>query len=94
MIDAIKDAYQSCIPYYEEVFASLKIRQIENIKNILSPKRKTDLRIDNALIDLGWVTKSGQDARITSIQMERFFREKLGIQPGVFSRLKSLFQKK
>jgi len=86
----IDDAYQACLPYYEEIYSSLTQNQIKGIASILSSSYKTKLKIDNNLIDRGWVTKDR--SKISAQQMERFFRERLDIpfKQNLFRSLKQL----
>ena len=86
----IDDAYQACLPYYEEIYSSLTNNQREGIASILSTSYKTKLKIDNNLINRGLVTKDR--SKISAQQMERFFRERLDIplKQNIFSSLKQL----
>ena len=91
-----EEIYQACLPYYEKIYVELNNKQLINIKNVLNPKRKTNLPIDNTLIDRGWIKKSGQDVQIASKQLDRFFRKKLEIKvsSNLFSKLTSIFQRR
>jgi hypothetical protein len=71
----IDEVYQACLPYYQEIYASLKKNQLENIVGILS--HHVPQRIDHTLIDRGWITKD--KSRMVAQLMERFFRERMGI---------------
>ena len=80
----IDEVYQACQPYYQEIYAGLKNNQLESIATILSPNynpKKT--RIDNNLINHGWVTKD--KTKLASLLMETFFREKMGIPEQKYS---------
>ncbi|MEN8216000.1 MAG: hypothetical protein ABFS56_06420 [Pseudomonadota bacterium] len=87
----IDDAYQACLPYYEEIYSSLTNKQLKSIATILSSGYKRKLKVDNNLIDRGWITKDRR--RISARQMERFFRERMDIPPkwNLFGALKQLF---
>jgi len=89
----IDEAYQACLPYYEKIYSSLTKNQRKGIERILSSRYKTKLKIDNNLIDRGWVTKNR--SRISARQMERFFRERMDIPVpwNLFSSLKQLLGK-
>ncbi len=85
---AIDEAYQACLPYYEEIYASLRKQQLNCIANILRGKK--NLVVDNNLVDRGWVTKDRR--RMTAGQMERFFRERMEIpaRRNIFSVMQDL----
>ncbi len=85
----IDEAYQACLPYYEEIYSSLTTQQLESIVSILSRRKKKNLIVDNYLVDRGWVTRDKRE--ISAGQMERFFRERIGIpppSPNIFSIIK------
>ncbi len=88
----IDEVYQTCLPYYQEIYSSLKNRQLDSIANILKSNQKTQERIDHSLIDRGWIAKdkSGFSAKL----MARFFRERLGIKENrsFFGQFKRLFK--
>lgn len=90
---AIEKGYKACLPYYEDIYSSLKSKQIENIKSIFDPKQKNGrMQMDNLLIDRGWATKAGYEMHISSKQLERFFKEKLGLgKMSVGNKIRSLF---
>lgn len=72
--DALEDVYQSCQPYYEEIYASLKTRQLQAIAELLqSGKAATD----NHLINRGILDKDG--LAISARLFERFLRQRLGM---------------
>jgi hypothetical protein len=89
----IENVYQACLPYYQEIYASLKNRQLDDITRLLSVKQEGTLRIDHNLIDRGLIAKdkSGFSAKL----MERFFRERLNIQEkkSLLSKFKKLIKK-
>ena len=87
----INEAYQACLPYYEEIYASLTKQQLESIASILSGNKSNDVVVDNYLVDRGWVTKN--KTRISAGQMERFFRERLEVPDkyNFFSTIKYFF---
>ena len=90
----IDEAYQACFPYYEDIYSSLTNNQLNGIASILNAGyKKTKLKIDNNLIDRGWVTKDR--SRISAGQMERFFREQMDIpvKQNIFSSLKQFFSR-
>lgn len=73
----IDEVYQACLPYYEEIYFSLKNKQLESIAALLNSNNKTQFKIDNKLIHRGWVSEDR--SRIAAAQMESFFRERMGI---------------
>ena len=87
----IDEAYQTCLPYYEGIYASLTKQQLESIGSILSGNKNQDLLVDNYLVDRGWVKKN--KTGISAGQMERFFRERMEIPSNnnIFGKIKGLF---
>jgi hypothetical protein len=87
----IDEAYQACLPYYEEIYASLTQPQLKSIERILSSGYKKKLVVDNNLIDRGWVTKDKR--RISAGQMERFLRYRMDIpaRRNIFSVITEFF---
>ncbi len=80
----IDEVYQACQPYYQEIYSALKNNQLENIAMILSSDYNSKkLRIDNNLINHGWVVKD--KSRMSAHLMELFFREKMGIPEKKYS---------
>jgi hypothetical protein len=91
----IDEAYQACLPYYEDIYSSLTNNQLNNIASLLSSGRKKKLKIDNNLIDRGWVTITKNKPRISARQMERFFRERMDIpaKQNLYSLLKQFLSR-
>lgn len=74
--EIFKTIYQTNLAYYEKIYASLTSNQRENIKSLINPLYKTNTqRIDNKLIQSGWITKDAK--KLTALQMEIFFQEKI-----------------
>lgn len=87
--NAIEEIYQASMSYHEEVYASLKTRQLETLAGLL---RGIPQEPDNALIDRGLVDKEGQ--KVVTKQFERFLRQRFGLTQSRFRQnLSELWQK-
>jgi len=80
----VEEAYKQLKKYYGEIFNRIGANKIRDVL-----ERRTS-RIDNSLIDQGWVRKGEKGYEISSKQSERFFKEKLGIRDGIWGNIKRL----
>ncbi len=84
---AIEETYKELKSkgYYGEIFNRIGANKIRDVL-----EKKTS-RVDNSLIDLGWVKKGEKGYEISSKQLERFFKEKLGIRrDGIWRNIRKL----
>ncbi|MCP4701620.1 MAG: hypothetical protein GY862_32885 [Gammaproteobacteria bacterium] len=77
----IEAGYQACLGHYESLYAGLKKRQLAVIDALLDPSQPPPDRIDNLLVERGWISADGKSLAAT--QMARFFRAKLGIKSHI-----------
>lgn len=85
----INAAHQKCIHYFETIFSSLSNRQLDTINELLDKKLKKHEFIDNSLFMRGLLTKGKQGVTVTSRQLEKYFRERMGLpmKKSFFDRL-------
>jgi len=82
-----------CNAYYQNIFSSLRDKQIEQIKLLLRANKAKDFKLDNVLFDRGLLKEVSSDVIFTSKQLELFFRDKLNI-PVKRSFFSKIFKRK
>lgn len=77
--------------YYQTIYNNLNEHQRNTFKTLLKSSDKEKLRIDNELIDRGWISKNAHT--IIASQMENFFKEKFSKKQLLISHWKKSIKK-